>query len=186
MREAPDLTLLLQRTGDGDTLAASKLFREVYGELRRLAASAMRGERPNHLLQPTALVNEAFLRLWDANPSWENRRHFFGSALRSMRQILVDHARHQASLKRGGDVQMLTLSAAIDEAGGAPSADLVHLDELLTELEALNPRYGRVVEYRYFGGFDLDETADLLDVSVATVKRDWAFARAWLLDRLSA
>ena len=185
MSDAPDLTLLLQRSGDGDSASANSLFREVYGELRRMAATAMRGERPNHLLQPTALVNEAFLRLWDTTPSWDNRRHFFGSAMRSMRHILVDHARRQMSQKRGGDAYLLTLSAAENEPVKVPELDMLSLDELLTELEAINPRYAQVVEYRYLAGFNLDETADLLNVSLATVKRDWAFARAWLLDRLS-
>lgn len=185
MSNEAELTQLLDRAARGDAQASAAFFRAAYAELKRLAGAAMRGERDDHLLQPTALVNEAFLRLCSEPAEWDNRRHFFGAAARSMRQILVDQARRRDAEKRGGGVQMLSLSAAADDATPEPRADVLRLDALLGELEALNPRYGRLVELRYFAGMDIPETADLLGVSPATVKRDWAFARAWLLDRLA-
>lgn len=186
MEHRADYTVLLAQASAGDPRAAGDFFRLAYGELRRMAGGAMRDEMPGHVLQPTALVHEAFLRVWDDGVRWENRRHFFGAAARSMRQILVDEARRRATEKHGGAAQRVSLSAA-DRESGLPGAerDLMRLDALLAELERLHPRYPRLVELRHFAGFGIEETADLLDVSPATVKRDWAFVRAWLLDRLA-
>lgn len=177
------LTLLLQRATDGDAGAGERFFAAVHGELRRMAAAAMRQEAAGHLLQPTALVNEVFLRIWPSGCSWESRRHFFGAAARSMRQVLVDHARRRAADKRGGGALQVSFAAAA-EAEADHAIDLVRLDELLRELERANPRHARLVELRHFAGLGIDEAADALGVSPATVKRDWAFVRAWLLDRL--
>lgn len=178
-----NVTLLLGRAAAGDAAAAQAVFRSVYAELRQLAGAAMRRERDGHLLQPTALVSEAYLRLVQGSPQWENRRHFFGAAARAMRQVLVDESRRRDAEKRGGDVQHVTLGA-LDGEGQAAQSDIVRLDELLRQLEALSPRYGRLVELRHFAGLGVEECADLLEVSPATVKRDWAFVRAWLRERL--
>lgn len=182
--EGGELTMLLDRAADGDVAAGQAVFAAAYRELHRLARAAMGSEQPGHMLQPTALVNEAFLRLCGDAPRWENRRHFFGAAARSMRQVLIDEARRRDTGKRGAGAQMLTLGAAADVSGPGINADLLQLEPLLQQLEALNPRYGRLIELRYFAGLGIEDTAALLEVSPATVKRDWAYARAWLLDRL--
>ena len=154
-------------------------------ELHRLAKRYMAGERQGHLLQPTALVNEAWLRLIDwQNVEWQNRAHFFGLAAQIMRRILVDFARAQQSEKRGGDEIQVSLSEAADVAQER-SAGLVVLDDALQTLEQLDPRQARVVELRYFAGLSLEETAEALKVSVGTVRRDWSLARAWLFRELS-
>jgi RNA polymerase sigma factor (TIGR02999 family) len=152
----------------------------VYAELRKLARSYLRKERPDHTLQATALVNEAFLRLVDQkNVDWQNRAHFFGIAAQAMRRILVDHARKKRASKRGsgkGDVPF-------DEAKGTPfkkGVDLVALDECLAGLEEIDPRQCRIVELKYFVGLSIEETAELVGTSPATVKREWAVAKAWL------
>jgi RNA polymerase sigma factor (TIGR02999 family) len=186
MSEGADYTLLLQRASSGDAPASAEFFRRAYAEMRALAEGAMREESAGHLLQPTALVHEAFLRIWREGAHWENRRHFFGAAVRSMRQILVDLARQRDSDKRGRGAVWLSLSAAAAEPAPGEYVEMLNLDALLHELEAINPRYVRLIELRHFAGFGVEETADLLAVSPATVKRDWAFARAWLLDRLQS
>jgi RNA polymerase sigma factor (TIGR02999 family) len=175
------VTALLQAWNAGDEEAGRRLVPLVYGELRRRAAGYLRGERPGHTLQPTALVHEAYLRLVGRREPWHNRSQFFGIASNLMRQILVDHARRRRAAKRDG------IRVALDEAAQpAPEreVDLVRLDDALAELSTLDPRQGRVVELRYFGGLTLEEAAEVLGVSVATVKRDWTMARAWLFDRL--
>jgi RNA polymerase sigma factor (TIGR02999 family) len=176
------VTLLLQAWSQGDAEAGRRLVPLVYGELRRRAASYLRRERAEHTLQPTALVHEAYLRLVGYQAPWRTRSQFFGVASNLMRQILVDHARRRRAAKRDA------VRVALDEAA-APAAerevDLVRLDDALSELSALDARQGRVVELRYFGGLTLEEAAEVLGVSVATVKRDWTLARAWLFDRLS-
>lgn len=157
----------------------------VYNELRRVAGRYMRGERPDHTLQPTALVHEAYLRLvGQREVAWQNRSHFFAVASRLMRNILVDHARARQAHKRGGQDQKVTFDEALERAGGE-STDLLALDEALTHLAERDPRQARMVELRFFGGLSEKEAAEVLGISVRTVKRDWAVARAWLYREIS-
>jgi RNA polymerase sigma factor (TIGR02999 family) len=173
------VTELLLAWGGGDAAALDALLPAVYDELRRQAGRALRRETPGHVLQPTALVHEAYLRLVDQRRArWENRAQFFGVAAELMRRILVDHARSRQAAKRGGGAQQVTL--ADDAATAEPAFDVLALDDALTRLAALDPRQARVVALRYFGGLDIDETAVALGVSPATVKREWVVARAWL------
>lgn len=173
-----DVTELLNAAGAGDARALDRVLPLVYAELRRLAESYFRAERTEHTLQTTALVHEAYLRLVNApDLNWENRRHFFGIAAQAMRQILVDHARRRGAQKRAGGRQV-TLDD--DNVGAAASDDVIGVDEALQRLAATSPRAARVVELRYFAGLSIEQTAETLDVSVATVKRDWLSARAWL------
>ena len=175
-----EVTRLLVAWGEGDRAALDRLMPLVYGELRRLARHYMSRERPGHTLQTTALVNEAYLRLvGQEEMRWENRAHFFGIAARLMRQILVDHARGRQAAKRGGGQFRLSLSK-VDRAAPGPDVNLLALDEALGRLEAIDPQKSRVVELRYFGGLGIEETAEVIGVSPATVKRDWSIARAWL------
>lgn len=175
-----EVTRLLVAWGNGDQAALDRLMPLVYAELRRLARNYMSRERPGHTLQSTALVNEAYLRLVDQeNMRWENRAHFFGIAVRLMRQILIEHARGKQAAKRGGGQYRLSLSK-VDRVASAPDLDLLALDEALGRLEALDPQKGRIVELRYFGGLGIEETAEVIGKSPATVKRDWSIARAWL------
>jgi RNA polymerase sigma factor (TIGR02999 family) len=175
-----DVTRLLDAVSHGRADVLPELLPLVYDELRRLAASYLRRERADHTLQPTALVHEAYLKLVDQRlDRWQNRSHFFGIAAQAMRRILVDHARAHDAAKRGAGVERVTL----DEhalLGESSSIDLIALDEALTRLATLDPRQARIVELRFFAGLEVDETARVLDVSPATVKRDWAMARAWL------
>ncbi len=169
----------------GDRTKADRLSPLLYDELRALAARFMARERPEHTLQPTALVNEAFVRLIDRSKiDWKNRAHFFAAAAEIMRHVLVDHARHRQAAKRGGRAHKVTLTDAV---GGSEAGDvnLLALDEALTELDALNDRQRRVVELRFFGGLTVDETAHVLEVSPQTVRLDWRMARAWLRQRLA-
>lgn len=182
---ARDVTALLLDWSDGDRDAPAKLMPLVYDELRRLARLHLRRERPDHTLQPTALVSEVYLRLVDQRRvSWHNRAQFFGLAAQLMRHVLVDHARSRASAKRGGLVHRLSL----DEAWMAPeevAAELVALDEAMVRLAAIDERKSRVVELRFFGGLSVEETAEALGVSAKTVMRDWLFAKLWLHRDLS-
>jgi RNA polymerase sigma factor (TIGR02999 family) len=155
----------------------------VYHELRRLAAAFMRRERPGQTLQATALVHEAYLRLADAGTPWKDRNHFIGVAARSMRQILVDRARARGAQKRWGGMDRVSLTDALVKANNEDRM-LPALDEALTRLEAIEPELGRIVELRYFVGFTNEEIADALQISVATVKRRWSLARAWLFREL--
>jgi RNA polymerase sigma-70 factor (ECF subfamily) len=158
----------------------------VHSELRRLARRYMGRERPGHTLQATALVNEAYLRLVAVNRvRWQNRAHFFAMAARVMRRILVDSARARGNDRRGGSARKVSFDDALLVAN-EPQQDLVALDEALTALEAVYPRKSQVVELRFFGGLSLEETAEALQVSTNTVKRDWRFAKLWLLQELSA
>jgi RNA polymerase sigma factor (TIGR02999 family) len=180
-----DVTTLLQAWRAGDDTATEKLWAIVFPELKRLAHQYMREERPNHLLQTGALVNEAYLRLVDWKKAhWQNRAHFFGMCARIMRQILVDDARAQGYEKRGGGLRIEVLDEA---ATFSPtrSDQLVALDDALQRLAAINKRKSDVVELRFFGGLTVEETAQLLGVSRLTVIRDWNFARAWLLAEMS-
>jgi len=180
------VTLLLARAAEGDSGAVTSLFDLLYRELRGLAVSAMRSERGNHTLQPTALVHEAFMRLADDTAAIENRRHFFGVAASAMRRILVEHARARHAAKRGGHAPRVSID---DVSVAAPAAldpvDLESLDAALTELARLDPRQARVVELRYFAGLTVEEAADVLGASPRTVKRDWQMARAWLRREMS-
>jgi RNA polymerase sigma factor (TIGR02999 family) len=175
-----EVTRLLVAWGDGDRAALDRLMPLVHTELRRLARHYMSRERPGHTLQSTALVNEAYLRLVEQEGMrWENRAHFFGIAARLMRQILVEHARSRQAAKRGGGQYRLSLSR-VDRSASRPDVNLIALDEALGRLEALDPQKSRIVELRYFGGLSIEETAEVIGVSPATVKRDWSMARAWL------
>jgi RNA polymerase sigma factor (TIGR02999 family) len=179
------ITQLLVAWNNGDEAALEKLVPLVHDELHRIAQRYMVAERPGHILQTTALVNEAYLRLIDwKNVHWQNRAHFFGLAAQIMRNILVDFARANAREKRGCGRLQVSLSQA-DQVGTEQSADLVALDDALQKLEKLNQRHARVVELRFFAGLNLEETAEALKVSVGTVRRDWSMAEAWLYRELS-
>lgn len=185
MEPEQGLTQLLVRWGRGDRAALDELMPLVYDDLRRYAHSFLRRRSHHHTLQPTALVHEAYLRLAGREgTSWQNRAQFFGLAAKIMRELLIDYARAQAADKRGGSQLRLSLSAA-DRFNSAAEVDLLALDQALRELTALDAHYGQVVELRYFGGLTVEETAEVMRVSAATVKRDWKFARAWLKRELS-
>jgi len=180
-----DVTALLRQWQKGDAAALERLLPLVYDELRRVARARLRAERPGHTLQATALVHEAYLRLTGpGGASPHTRTQLFAMAARLMREILVDHARKKHALKRGGDITIVALDEAHPEPRESP-IDVLALDEALTELTALDPRLCRVVELKFFAGLTIDETAMALDVSPATVERDWTVAKAWLHQRLS-
>ena len=185
-RSPHDVTGLLLSWRQGDAAALDRLIPLVYEELRRVAGRRLRGESPVHSLQATALVHEVYLRLVDVDRmTLTSRAHFFGVAATLMRQILVDHARRQRADKRGGGVTMLSLDE-VSPAASAPGVDVLALDEALDALSAIDARQCRVVELRYFAGLKIDEAAEALDVSPATVEREWALAKAWLYRRLSS
>jgi RNA polymerase sigma factor (TIGR02999 family) len=180
-----EVTRLLNDWGNGRRDALDRLLPQIYAELRRLAGSYLRRERPDHTLQPTALVHEAFIKLVDQRAvRWQNRAHFFGIAAQAMRRILVDHARAHAADKRGGGERAVSFDEAM-VAIGAPDIDLLALDEVLTRLATFDPQQSRIVELRFFGGLTIEETAEVLGVSPATVGRDWTLAKAWLYAELS-
>jgi RNA polymerase sigma factor (TIGR02999 family) len=185
-----DVTQLLARWSKGDSRALDLLTPLVYGELRKLARHYLRGEHAELTLQSTALVHEAYLRLVDwKNVEWKNRAHFFGVAAQMMRRILVDHARERNSYKRGSGLMNVNLTEVRDIALEEPylqQVDLLDLDTALKALEKLDPQQVKVVELRFFGGLSVDETAEALAVSTATVKRDWRSARAWLFRELQS
>jgi RNA polymerase sigma factor (TIGR02999 family) len=184
MDTSPDITGLLLAWSDGDREALERLTPLVYRELKKLAESYLRRERPGHTLQPTALAHEAYLRLIDQqNVRWQNRAHFFGIAAQAMRRILVDHARARLAEKRGSGMAV-SLDEAID-VSDQRADQLLALDEALKTLAGLDPQQSRVVELKYFGGMTLEETAEVLGVSRATVIREWRMAKAWLYDELS-
>ena len=165
--------------------AAQDVAPRVYAELRRLAGAYMRRERPGQTLQATALVHDAYLRLLkDSHLSWQNRAHFFGIAARSMRQILIERARTRGAAKRGGSRIRVTFDPGLIAAAKAPELDLEALDEALTRLAAIDAELARVVEVRFFGGLSIEETAEALNVSPATIKRRWTLAKAWLAREL--
>ena len=196
------VTQLLVSWSSGDQRALAELMPLVYGELRRLADRQLRGERPNHTLQRTALVNEAYLRLINQrNVNWQSRAQFIGLAAQLMRRILIDHARTKRRAKRGGGIAPVSLDqtgvvlGAPDEEGNRgealefaadPTVDLGAIDSVLARLEAIDPQQGRIVELRFFGGLSIEETAEVVGVSPATVKREWALARAWLRRELTS
>jgi RNA polymerase sigma factor (TIGR02999 family) len=179
------VTDLLTRWRAGDRQALDALLPLVYEELRRLARHYLRLERADHTLQSTALVHEAYVRLVGQDaPRWEGRTHFYGVAARLMRQILVDHARSRGAAKRGGDMLRLTLDEHV-VAGPSRDLDILALDEALDRLADLSEQQSRIVELRFFSGLSIEETADVMDISPATVKRGWTAARAWLFREMS-
>jgi RNA polymerase sigma-70 factor, ECF subfamily len=185
MKPIEGITQLLIRWGDGDQQALDELMPLVYDELHRLARNYLRRERRDHTLQPTALVHEAYLRLFDqTRVTLHSRAHFFGIAAQMMRRILVDHARLHQAAKRGAGDYKLSLDH-VDQAVNQQAVDLIALDEALHRLAAFSPQQSRLVELRFFGGLTIEETAGLLGVSHATVEREWSVARAWLRRELS-
>jgi RNA polymerase sigma-70 factor (ECF subfamily) len=180
-----DVTALLGQWRGGDEAAIERLLPLVHGELRRLARRHMAGESPGHVLQATALVNEVYLRLIDIRRvQWQDRAHFFAIAARLMRRVLVDCARARKNQKRGGALHRVTLDPNLPIAGDTPE-DVIAIDEALRSLAAHYDRKAQVVELRFFGGLSVEETAEVLKVSVETVMRDWKFARSWLMRHLS-
>ena len=181
-----DVTGLLLSWCHGDAEALDRLVPLVYDELRRVARRHLRREQPGHALQATALVHEVYLRLVDVDQlTLKNRTHFFAVAAKLMRQILVDHARRQHADKRGGGATMVSLED-VSPAAQPPSVDVLALDQALDALSAIDARQGGVVELRFFAGLDIDEAAEALGISPATVEREWALAKAWLYRRLSS
>ena len=177
--QSADVTKLLLRWSEGDAMALEQLLPVVYRELHHMARRYMAGERPNHTLQASALVNEAYLKLVDVRQmQWQNRAHFFGVCAQLMRRILVDFGRRRHYLKRGGGVRPVNLSE--DLVIGAQTTNLVALDDALNALAAVDPRKVRVVELRFFAGLTVEETAEVLNVSTDTVVRDWRLAKVWL------
>jgi len=190
MQSRENVTQLLVKWSEGDQKALDSLMPLVYSELRRLASNYLRRERQNHTLQPTALVNEAYLKLIDQKSAhWQNRAQFYGVAAQLMRRILVDHARqHQAAKRGGSDQQRLSITSA-GQLGGKqlavePAIDLLALHEALEELTEIDPQQGRIVELKFFGGLSIEETAEVMGLGHATVERDWKMARAWLRRKL--
>ena len=179
------LDVLVERVSRGDRPALEVLMPLVYDELRRLAAHYLRGERPGQTLQPTALVNEAYLRLLKDRPDrWQNRAHFCAIAAHSMRQILIERARARDALKRGGGQPRITFDESLNAAAEAPVVDVLAVDMALERLAAIDADQARIVELRFFGGLSVEETAEAMGSSPATVKRHWAVARAWLAREL--
>ena len=179
-RASAEVTRLLKEWSNGEEQALDRLVPQIHSELRKLAASYLRKERPDHTLQPTALVNEAFLKLVDQRAvKWQNRAHFFGIAAQAMRRILVDYARAHAAGKRGDGAPKVPLEDGM-LIGGTMNIDLLALDEALTRLAAMDPQQSRVVELRFFGGLTMEETAEVMHISPATVGREWRMAKSWL------
>ena len=185
MQPPEGVTQLLVDWSNGDQAALEQLMPLVYAELRKLAGNYLRRERQGHTLQPTALVNEAYLKLIDQkNAKWQNRAQFYGVAAQLMRRILVDHARQHQAAKRGGSDQQRLSIASAERLVQQPEVDLLALHEALEELATLDSQQERIVELRFFGGLSIEETAEVLGVGHATVERDWKMARAWLRRKL--
>jgi RNA polymerase sigma factor (TIGR02999 family) len=183
MQSSEGITRLLVDWGKGDQAALEKLMPLVYSELRRLASNYLRRERGEHTLQPTALVNEAYLKLVDQRDAkWQNRAHFFGISAQLMRRILVDHARQHQAVKRGGSGQQRISITSVEKLAKQPEVDLLALNEALDELAKM--QQSRIVELKFFGGLSIDEIAEVLGIGHATVERDWKMARAWLRRQL--
>jgi RNA polymerase sigma factor (TIGR02999 family) len=182
-----EITQVLAAIEQGDAGASAKLLPLVYDELRELAALRIAQEKPGQSLNATALVHEAYLRLVDGDRQkcWDSRGHFFAAAAEAMRRILVDRARRHRARKNGGDRPRIELAEDIAASTGSDGVDLLALDEALRELEALHPEKAQVVKLRFFAGCSLEETAELLGISRASVQRTWAYARAWLFGRLN-
>lgn len=185
MQEQENVTKLLLELSNGEHSAVDALLPVVYDELKKLAASYLRRERVGHTLQPTALVHEAYIRLIDqTRVNWQNRAHFFGVAANVMRRILVDHARKHNAGKRGVEYQKFSLDENVNKAVEI-SNELIALDDALNELAKVDPDNARLVELRYFGGLTFEETAEVMNVSVITVKRHWRVAKAWLYGQIN-
>jgi len=185
MKKAESVTQLLVKWSDGDQKALDKLMPLVYSELRRLAGNYLRRERQDHTLQPTALVNEAYLKLVDQKSArWQNRAQFYGVAAQLMRRILVDHARQHQAAKRGGPSQERLSITSAGQLGERPDLDLLAVHEALQELKTFDSQQERIVELRFFGGLSIEETAEVMRIGHATVERDWKMARAWLRKKL--
>src|SRR5436189_1811452 len=183
---AANVTELLQAWGNGNVQAMDALLPLVYNDLRRRAAAYLRRERPNHTLETTALVNEAYLKLVDQRKVvWKNRDHFFAIAAQALRRILVDHAKSRHRKKRGGTSEDVNIEENLIASPGENEIDIIALDEALSKLAALDPRQERLVELRYFVGLDLEEAAKALDISRATATREWKLAKAWLFRELT-
>lgn len=180
-----EITAILQEWQRGDGAALDRLVPLVYDQLRRVARAHLRDERPGHTLQTSALVHEAYLRLVDMDRlNLKSRAHLLAMAARLMRQVLVDHARRKRTTKRGGEITMLALDD-VSTLAAAPAADVLSVDQALTELASVDARLCRVVELKFFAGMSIDETCEALGVSHATVERDWVMAKAWLFKRLA-
>ncbi|HUE83410.1 MAG TPA: sigma-70 family RNA polymerase sigma factor [Pyrinomonadaceae bacterium] len=185
MQPPEGVTQLLLKWNAGDPAALERLMPLVYDELRRLANNYLRRERQGHTLQPTALVNEAYLRLVDQkNAKWQNRAQFYGIAAQLMRRILVDHARLRHAEKRGGAEQQRLSITSAEAVATKPDLDVLALHEALEELAVIDPQQSRIVELKFFGGLSIEETAEVLGIGHATVERDWKMARAWLRRKL--
>jgi len=179
------VTQLLIDWSKGDQAALDQLMPLVYSELRRLASNYLRRERQGHTLQPTALVNEAYLKLVDQRSAkWQNRAQFFGISAQLMRRILVDHARQHRAAKRGGSEQRRLSITSAEKFAKQSEIDLLALNEALDELTKMDPQQARIVELKFFGGLSIEETAEVLGIGHATVERDWKMARAWLRRQL--
>ena len=186
MPPTDDITQMLREASGGDRDALERLLPLVYEELRRLADRKLRYERPDHTLQATALVHEAYLKLIDqSRVEWRNRAHFFAVASQAIRRILVDHARQRGAQKRGGGAEKLSLDEGFNVSVDRPDTNLLHLDRALEKLAETHPEKVGVVELRFFGGLTNEETAEVLGVSLRSVERYWEFARAWLYRELS-
>ncbi len=180
-------TLILQELCDNAELDADRLLPLVYDELRRIAARELQRERPDHTLQPTALVHEAYMRMAQLREiRWEDRQHFSGVAAHVIRRVLIDHERARRAVKRGGEANKLALQEQLTPSTGSADYDLLAVNEAVEELERLHPRQAQIVELRFFAGFSIDDTAAILGLSPATVKTDWRMARAWLKGRLTS
>ena len=188
MAELPhqaEITGLLTRWREGDEQARDALFAAVYPQLRQIAARFLQHERRDHTLEPGAVVNELFLRIFGGQPiAYEDRAHFFAVAAETMRRILIDYARARVADKRGGEQRRVPLSDDVGVSAALPIEQLLDLDTLLSQLEQADPRAARVVELRFFGGLREEDVAEVLQISVITVKRDWKAARAWLISQL--
>lgn len=181
-----ELTQMLIQLSEGKSQVIDDILPLVYQELRSLAGNYLRRERADHTLQPTALVHEAYIKLIDQTQvKWQNRAHFFGIAANIMRRILVDHARKHGAHKRGGDAEKMPLEEEILIVSEGKSAELLALDEALENLAKLDPQKSKIVELRYFGGLSIEETAEVIGVSVPTINRQWRMARAWLFNEIS-
>lgn len=184
MSDAAPITELLQDWSNGDQAAGEKLMPLIYNELRRRSENAWRGERPGHTLQPTALINEAFVRLLDVDVTWQDRAHFFALSARLMRRLLIDHAKARASKKRGGDFVKVTFDG-IPDLQPSDDLDLIDLTRALEKLKESHGRQAEIVDLHYFGGLTVSEIQHVTGSSVATIGRDLRFARAWLFDAMS-
>lgn len=183
---ATELDAALENLREQQPAAPDELIGLAYGELHRMARARMRNERPNHTLSATALVNETYLRLFRCESAWDSRAHFFGAAAEAMRRVLIDHARKRGSDKRGAGAERVTLTDLNVDGDESVDIDVLELDRALSALEAHDERLSLVVKLRYFVDLNIEETADVLGVSPATVKRDWVYARAWLFEKMSS